>query len=102
MFRGGQRSDPESLALSGLLFLSADTGRLERFVSLTGLNPDEFHLMVSAGRRLSDRGRELLGGVLDFLLEDEKLLLSFVEQEGIDPSSVLHARHFLPGAHPFE
>jgi hypothetical protein len=80
----------EALALRALAFLAEDPERLGRFLALTGLGPAELRM------RAADP--ELLGGVLDHLLGDERLLMAFAEAREIRPEEVARARRVLPGA----
>ena len=86
--------DAEALALRGLAFLAEDPERLGRFLALTGLGPDEL--------RTRTLDPALLGGVLDHLLADERLLMAFAEMAGIKPEEPARARALLPGAQPEE
>ena len=87
-----QRSTAETLALKGLAFLAGDGETLERFLEISGLNPEE----------LRERADDplLLAAVLDFVLGDDKLLLAFAEGEAVDPQAIQAARRALPGAAP--
>ena len=67
----------EALCLRALSFLVEDPERLSRFLALTGLGPEELRA------RASDPA--LLGGVLDHLLADERLLLAFRKQPASSP-----------------
>jgi len=81
--------DPETLALQVLTFIASDEDRLERFISLTGIDPGALRSMVQqpAG----------LGAILDYLLGWEPLLLEFAEAESLPPESIAAARRKLPG-----
>ena len=87
-----QLSAAETLALKVLGFLARDGETLGRFLTLSGLRPQE--LCERAGDPL------LLAAVLDFVLGDDKLLTAFAEGEGLDPRIVHQARRALPGAAP--
>jgi hypothetical protein len=81
---------PESaatLALAGLSFLAEDGPRLGRFLSLTGIGPDQLRAAADAP--------ETLLAVLDHLLADESLLLVFTASRGITPDTVYPARAVL-------
>ncbi len=67
----------ETLALQALAFVAADDRALQGFQATTGLDGDA--LRVRAG------DRDVLAGVLEFLLNDERRLLLFCQTEGIDP-----------------
>jgi hypothetical protein len=81
--------DPETLALQVLAFIASDDDRLQRFLSLTGIEPGSLRVLAQdpAG----------LGAVLDYLLGWEPLLLEFAEAEKLPPESVAAARRKLPG-----
>lgn len=81
--------DAERIALLALRFLAEDGARLGRFLSLTGLGPDE--LRASAGER------HVLAAVLGHILEDESLLLLFVGNHGLPPEDIGGAHRLLGG-----
>ena len=81
--------DAEVIALKCLNFLAEDGERLGRFLALSGISPQS--LKAQAGEPA------FLGGVLDYLFGDEKLLLAFSEAHGLKPEAVLAARRRLPG-----
>jgi hypothetical protein len=84
------RAAAEALALHALAFLAEDPERLGRFLALTGIGPAD--LKTRAGEP------EFLGGVLDHLLGDERLLLAFSKEYDVPPTAAAHARGLLPGA----
>lgn len=86
--------DAETLAVAALEFLAADVERLEPFLSLTGLNPND--LREIAGER------GFLGAVLDHLAGNETLLLAFCQEHGHDPLTVMQARQSLGGDSPWD
>jgi hypothetical protein len=79
----------EIVALRALTFLAADSERLERFLALSGVGPEELR------ERAGDR--DFLAGVLDHLLADESLLLAFCAEEGLRPEVPGRARTELAG-----
>ena len=81
--------DPQVLALQALAFLASDDDRLERFLSLTGIEPGSLR-----GLAQDPAG---LGAVLDYLLGWEPLLLEFAEAYELKPESIAVARRKLPG-----
>ena len=85
-------SDAETLALKVLAFLAGQDEALGRFLTLSGIHPQD----------LRERADDplLLAAVLDFLLGDDELLTAFAQGEGIDPKVVHQARRALPGAAP--
>jgi Protein of unknown function (DUF3572) len=84
------RQHAEHLAIQALAFLAADQGRLDRFLMISGIAPQQL--------RRAAAEPEFLAGVLDHLGTEEALLLAFAAHAGIDPSAVARARRALPGA----
>ena len=80
------QSEAESLALAALGFLAEEPARLGRFLSLTGIGPDELRSAADAP--------ETLVAVLDHLMGDESLLLVFAAENGIAAETLgaAHAR----------
>ena len=87
-----QSSAAETLALKVLAFLACDAEALGRFLTLSGIHPQD----------LRERADDplLLAAVLDFLLADDALLSAFAQGEGVDVKVVHQARRALPGAAP--
>ena len=88
-------SDLPDAAVVGLLalgFVAADEDRLERFLSLSGLDLDT----------LKSRAEDpaLHGGLIDYLLADEPLLLAFAAEHDLKPEWIQALRRKLPGAAP--
>jgi hypothetical protein len=79
-----------SIAVAALNFLAADVPRLERFLSITGLGPNNLRDAAA------DAG--FCASVLDYVLSDEPLLLSFAEAEGLHPEQVARAFRVLGGS----
>ncbi|NLR37860.1 DUF3572 domain-containing protein [Novosphingobium sp. ERW19] len=76
--------DPAALALQALGWVLSDGDRAERFLSLTGLTPDE----LRAG--LGDPA--MLGAVLDFLANHEADLVNAAFALDISPETLIAAR----------
>jgi hypothetical protein len=85
----GAQEAAEALALEGLAFLSADPERLDRFIALTGLSPDNLRAIGTAP--------DFLGGILDYIAGDEPLLLAFAANFQIDPAEIMRAWTLLGG-----
>jgi hypothetical protein len=79
-----------TIALQLLGFLLSDDDRLAHFLALTGLGLDDL--------RAHATDRAFQGGLLDYALADESLLLAFAAERELRPESVLRARQRLPGA----
>jgi hypothetical protein len=73
----------QTIALQGLAFLAEEPGRLQRFVSVTGLDIAELRARADAP--------DLLAAVLEHLASDESLLLVFAASRGIAPEAVAPA-----------
>ena len=86
------RDDAQSIAILALAYLARDGDRLDRFTGWTGLAIDDLAQAVA--------NPDMLGGVLDYLLGDEKLLLEFAEDAGLAPEEPAQARQALPGYMP--
>ncbi len=77
----------ESIGVSALLFLASDTERLVQFLTLTGLDPTDL--------RAEAREPHMLAAVLEYLLQDESLLLVFSASDGVPPEEIGPARRAL-------
>ena len=86
------RDAAQSIAILALSYLTRDPDRLDRFTGWTGLAIDDLAQAVA--------NPDMLGGVLDYLLGDEKLLLDFTADAGIAPEEPAQARRALPGYMP--
>lgn len=82
----------EALALTAVQFLASDPDRLQRFLDLTGMQPDRLPT------QLADQG--FLAGVLDHLLGDEALLTEFAGWAELEPTLIARARRALAGWRP--
>lgn len=79
----------QAMALRALGFLADDPQRLSRFLSLTG---------IDVGQLRSEAGEQgFQAAVLEYLLEDESLLLTFCQDASIDPVTVAPAYALLSG-----
>lgn len=79
----------EILALQMLGWLAGEAEHLDRFAALTGITPSDI-----AGQ--ADNA-EMLGGLMDFVLQDEELLTQFCTAYEINPEAPAMARQALPG-----
>ncbi len=84
------RESAEIVAIKALAFIADEHARLERFFALSGLSPAEVKM------RAGDPA--FLGGVLDFVLSEDSLVLQFADYTGMDAGAVTQARAVLPGA----
>ena len=79
----------QALALTALAYLLDDPDRAARFCAASGVAGTDL------GTQLGDPS--FLGGVLDFVLDDETLLVEVAAAAGLSPETVLGARQRLPG-----
>lgn len=84
-----RREEAETLALCGLAFLAADERRLGALLAQAGWTLAEL--------RAGAADPEVLAGILDFLIGDEKLLVGFCADIGDRPERIIQARRALPG-----
>ena len=86
---GNLTEQAQVFGLQCLAFLAADEDRLSNLLLTTGLD------LGSLKERASDPA--FLGGVLDFLLSNEPLLLAFADEIRVQPQEIALARRRLPG-----
>jgi Protein of unknown function (DUF3572) len=84
------REMAETIAAQGLAFLTADPHRLQRFLALTGIAPADLKRRIGAS--------EVLVAALNFLAQDESLLLTFAASQRVAPETVGAARARLDAA----
>jgi Protein of unknown function (DUF3572) len=77
------RAQGESMTVSALTFLAADSGRLERFLSVTGLGPGNL--------RAAAAGAGFCSSVLGYIVGEEALLLRFAAESSLAPEDVVRA-----------
>ena len=80
----------QTIALKALGYLAADEDLLEPFLGSTGL--------VVGDLRAGATDSAFLAGVLDYLMQNEALLLAFAASEELAPETIVRARQRLPGA----
>lgn len=80
----------EITALRALAWVVTDQDRAMRFLAQTGCDAETLR------RRAGEA--EVLGAVLDFLMDDEASLLAFADQADLPAQAVALARFALPGA----
>jgi len=77
------------IGVEALLWLAGQPQILGRLLAASGLAPEE--LRARAG------DPEMLGFMLEILLQDEPSVLAFTAEVGLPPDVVLQARAALPG-----
>lgn len=88
--RAISRDRAEEIAANALAFIASDAPRLGRFLSVSGLTPNELRRQASSTR--------MLAAVLEHLIEDESLLLVFAQSGGAAPEEIVAARDLLAAA----
>lgn len=81
------RDAAQTIAISALAFLADDPDRLGPFLVQSGMGPDE----LKAGAREDDT----LASVLDFVMQDEVMVLEFASAADISPEWVATAHLLL-------
>jgi Protein of unknown function (DUF3572) len=81
--------EAENLAIEALLFLAQDQERLSRFLALTGLEGQDLRAAASQPG--------FLAHVMDYLAQDESLLIAFAAEKHIKPEAVMRAGARLAG-----
>ncbi|WMS42738.1 DUF3572 domain-containing protein [Acuticoccus sp. MNP-M23] len=79
--------DAGTIAIAALSHFATDERVLSRFFALTGLDPSS--LREAAGTR------GFTAGVLDFVLEDQKLLVAVADAQDLSPQDIVEARQLL-------
>jgi hypothetical protein len=83
------REQAEALAIQALTFIGGDAERLGRFLAVTGIGPVEIRAAASQPG--------FLGGVLEYMASDERLIAAFAAENNLDPSDVDRGRLVLAG-----
>ena len=79
----------EKQAILALGFIAEEPKRLASFLTATGLHADAI--------RQAAQQPGFLGGVLEHILSDERLVIAFAQSAGIDPAEVARAAAALGG-----
>lgn len=79
----------QTIALHALTFIARDPEVLGTFLTTTGIGPQELK------DKMSDP--EVMGGVLDHLIADDRLMMEFCNEMVLSPETVMLARRALPG-----
>lgn len=79
----------EILALQVITYITGDENALKHLMAYSGMGVHDIR------ENLKDPA--FLGGILDFMLNNEAILLGFSEHNETPPELILHARRTLPG-----
>lgn len=77
----------EEIAIKALTYLSNDPELMGRFLALSGLDPTGLKDVITEP--------SFLAGLLDFLLMDDSVLLTFISNFSLDPHDVVSAKAVL-------
>ncbi|WP_272916642.1 DUF3572 domain-containing protein [Novosphingobium silvae] len=80
-------ADPQALALNALGWVLVDQDRAERFLSLTGLSPEELRASLGEPGTLT--------AVIEFLCSHEPDLLAAADALGVTPQALAATRERL-------
>ena len=83
--------DAKELSIQGVRYLAGDHEQLGRFLSLSGLAPEDIRGLVGES--------SFQVAVLDYFLGHEPSLISFAASMGIDPKDVAAAKYALNPEH---
>lgn len=86
---GFSREEAENIAVEALGFLAREPEYLGRFLAATGIGPHDIRNMAEDS--------SFLAGVLEFVMSDETLLLTFTENVRVRPTLIAAARFALAG-----
>ncbi len=87
------QEDAIEIAVAALSFLAEDGEVLGRFLGATGLGPENL--------RAAAAEPGFFAAVLEYLMGDESLLLTFAERRRMRPVTIVAARHTLDPASDF-
>lgn len=85
------QEEAETIALQALAYLAQHQDLLEAFLTTTGLDVQDL--------KSHFREPDFLGGVLDVILKEDKVLLDFCNAVSISPETLVYARKALPGGY---
>ena len=95
-YRNAEAPDPQArqaacdLAVEALCYIAGDPELLARFLAITGLDPGA--IRAAAG------DPDFLLGVLEYVCDEERLLVAFATHAGIGPEEIETAKQALAGA----
>lgn len=87
-------AEAQELSIAALAWLAEDAERLQRFLALSGLGPQNL--------RSAAAEPGFLGAILDYLAAHDDLLIAFATHRNIAPEAVMRARERLHGGHAQE
>jgi hypothetical protein len=88
------RLDAEDIAIRALGFLASEPERLDRFLSFTGLGPENL--------RAAAQTPGFLASVMDHVASDESLLMALAGNLGLSPDAMTRAHRTMTAPAFFE
>lgn len=85
-----QTEQAETIALDALRFIVADEPTFSALQAQTGMGPEDLRIGAS--------DPQVLGALLDFILDNDKRTVAFCEACQLEPELPMRARTALPGA----
>jgi hypothetical protein len=89
MSRRPSHEAAEAIAISGLGFLAAEPERLDRFLALSGLQPQDVRAAASTPG--------FLAGVLQHIMDDDRIAAAFGAEAGLSSEELTAAAMVLGG-----
>ena len=83
------RDSAETIGAQALGWLAGDAERINGFLNLSGLSPQELMAQASDPR--------VLGAVLDYLMTEDQMVMAFCDEMGLAYTVPQAARAVLPG-----
>lgn len=84
-----KRDDADMIAIRALGFLASEPERLGQFLAVTGLGPENLRAAASDAA--------FLASVLDYIMADETLLVTFAGNIAVPPERIAAAQALLSG-----
>ena len=84
----------EIIAINSLSFIAENEKYLGGYLNLTGVDLKQIKENISNPKFMPG----IFASVIDFLLQNEKYLIEFSENNQLDPMDIQKARQFFPGA----
>jgi hypothetical protein len=84
-----KQEDAQTIALTVIGWIVADTGRAERFLAMTGLDPDQLRAGIGENA--------IQAAAIDFLLGHEPDLIACASAIGEKPETIAAARQGMAG-----
>lgn len=88
----------EIIAINALSYIASEEKHLSGYLKLTGVSLDAIKSDLENKKKMST----ILGSILDYMMQNEKCLISFAEIYEIQPEDVVKARDCFPNTMPFQ